>query len=233
MKNFIASIALMLAIIIQTSLLAIVIPTSLLAQESSNTTAPTANNTVTQAMAGITSQLTPEERGLIMDLAKRAYAAQNEPEDVRTTKKAKADNDKKASMSPEAFAEKYMDKIITVGGTLLTKAEALITQNAPLLWGIVVKQQMIDAMSSLVVGILLILGALIWHLMWKKYPFKAIHNEFSDYVHRTWLVYIIPSIVWPIGALFIFFTLKNDMGRLFNPEYFAMQTIVDYIRQIF
>jgi hypothetical protein len=121
-----------------------------------------------------------------------------------------------------AIADKYIDKFAAAGSTLLAKAENLLSKNAPHIWDVLVRQQVVQAISSPFAALFMILCAVAWWLMWRK-------HEWMDKEAKTWVGLVIPCVLGACGLIYLAFTMNGLINGTFNPEYNAIQSIVNVL----
>lgn len=86
-------------------------------------------------------------------------------------------------------------------------------------YGVMVKQQTVSAITWLIVDIFLFLVALFFAIVWGI--------DKSEDKNEWWGV---PVVFFCIFLIFIFFNLSDIIGGLINPEYGAIKEIISFVK---
>lgn len=179
----------------------------------------TATEATTEIANEFTSGLTAQDKELLIELirATRKDTNQNTDPNAPTSK---------AKLSWQELTDKYLDKMFETGSRLLARAEEVFTKNAPKLWGVLIKQQIISAITDIVVPLIFVLLLIIWGVVWR-------FHEFDDENWKAGMVWWGPAIVAIVVLLYWLYHLGDAIKMLYNPEYHAISQIVEYISKMF
>jgi len=110
----------------------------------------------------------------------------------------------------------------TIGNALIVGISAIeetIKTIAPDVWRIMLKQQYIEGIRGIIIGIALMIGGYKLTIKLNKY----IQKDGGDEILWTfgWLM--------PVGALVGFFIFVYGFGYLINPEYYAIKALTSMV----
>lgn len=120
---------------------------------------------------------------------------------------------------------------------LLRELAAQMNTTVEFLWGVLVRQAQVYAISYIVDTIIVLVIAYLFASVlnhWRRSNVGFDFMEVPTQDEGKWALYLFLSIVLGIitltGMLAIIFTFNNFLTALLNPEYWALQQILEYIK---
>ena len=115
---------------------------------------------------------------------------------------------------------------------LLEKLAVQLGTTAEYLWSVLLVQARISAMTDL---IFLILAILSGYLLYRTHRYLSqgtedAHSIYYEKEEAVMIPMIIGLIIWITFFLVMFFSIGNIISGLFNPEYWALNKILNSIR---
>jgi hypothetical protein len=118
--------------------------------------------------------------------------------------------------------------------------ESQVAEKGPGVWAAALAEQKIKMLPGVLVGVVLMLGALVWSLIWRRFPLfnpngidrgkeppKGFH--FKDAEVRRGVVMIGPIVAALIGLFVIGCEAVCGLRPLLNPEWHAVKDIVTLV----
>lgn len=99
------------------------------------------------------------------------------------------------------------------------------------LWGVLIKQAPISAVTDLVYLFLVILGGIALYKIHKRFS-KEIDGNKSIYYEHEWLEISMVFVSFTLVVIFIYYILsiKGIITGFFNPEYWAFNEVVRLLK---
>jgi len=101
-------------------------------------------------------------------------------------------------------------------------------------YGVLVKQQIANSITNLVVYFLVFLSIYFSLRFYKKVEFVKKDYSYSSDIKDGHEMYFISSIalivIFGIGVIFFMFTIHDTISGLINPEYGAIEKIVSMLK---
>ena len=115
---------------------------------------------------------------------------------------------------------------------LLEKLAVQLGTTAEYLWSVLLVQARISAMTDL---IFLMLAILSGYFLYRTHRYLSqgtedAHSIYYEKEEAVMIPMIIGLIIWIIFFLIMFFSIGNIISGLFNPEYWALNKILNSIR---
>jgi Na+-driven multidrug efflux pump len=111
-----------------------------------------------------------------------------------------------------------------ISGAIATLAQKLGVA-AEHVYATLIRQQVTEGIYSIVVISLCIIG-LLFVVKLIKFGLKASRDGEEEASIFIWII----SLVLALIALCILFTFSSDVMKLFNPEYYAIQEVIEMIK---
>ena len=99
---------------------------------------------------------------------------------------------------------------------------------APVIWKIMVKQQIANALANIIGPLMMLFGAWIFHLIINaSYGEQVAGSDMAAW--KAGLGLFVPICVAIIGTIWLINTLMESLQQLVNPHYFAARDLIDMI----
>lgn len=131
-------------------------------------------------------------------------------------------------------ADKALDLLHESSGKMLdllgqgaAQIAATTEKAAPIIWKIMVKQQIANALANIIGPLIMLLGAWIFHLI-----IGASFGTVTDPSIKEWVIglkFVAPIGVSIIGTIWLINALMQCLQQLVNPQYFAARDLIDMI----
>jgi len=96
------------------------------------------------------------------------------------------------------------------------------------LWGVLISQARISAITDL---IYIILVSIIGIIIYKVHKNLMKEDKYDYYEEPLIAVMFIVSFVWCVLFIACFFSIGNIINGFFNPEYWALKEILDVVNK--
>jgi len=115
---------------------------------------------------------------------------------------------------------------------LLEQLAQKLGTTAEYLWGVLIKQAFVSAVTDLIYFIIVLIAGFG---LFKLHKFLAKSNENGDCIYEDWEEVSIPpmilfAIIWAILFIACFFSIGNIINGFLNPEYWALSEILDTLK---
>jgi heme/copper-type cytochrome/quinol oxidase subunit 2 len=115
-------------------------------------------------------------------------------------------------------------QIIDIVQNGINSLSAQLGVSLPQLWEVVIRQQYVEVVQSVLIFIFCIIGL---YCFYKYFKYRAKDN---DYEVECDIVAIIVTLVLAIITLVSTIDLIESSGKLINPEYYAIQDITNFVK---
>lgn len=109
----------------------------------------------------------------------------------------------------------------------LAKALEMLAQKlgttSEYLWGVLLKQAPLTAITDLIQYTIIIVSCIIWYKMTKIINAKVLNYDLGD-EHLIWIVIV--WVILAISIIVVFFSLPNTIYAIFNPEYWTLDKLL-------
>ena len=116
--------------------------------------------------------------------------------------------------------QEQIQQVIDYSQEALTSMASQLGVALPELWGILIKQQYVEAVQSFV----LFIGMVF--IVYFVFKFK-VFNKMNDYNLETFVVF--GAVIYCFIFFFTILFLMSGIGKIINPEYYAIQDITVFI----
>ena len=125
--------------------------------------------------------------------------------------------------------EQQIQQLIDMTEKGLTQLATQLGVSLPQLWGILIKQQYVEAAQAFFgLGICLALWAFIYKKRGTIESFRnGNSNSYDNFERSAPLVAI--AIMFSAVTIITFVEATNGIGKIINPDYYAIQDIVNFI----
>ena len=115
---------------------------------------------------------------------------------------------------------------------LIHELIALVQQTAPELWRIATRQvvaRTVQCSVGLFIGLLILWLCYVGYKKLRDYKNSDKYNQFDDDMGVAMGFFII-GLVALFGAIYIACAINNLIGLLINPEYYAIEELLDLVK---
>jgi hypothetical protein len=123
------------------------------------------------------------------------------------------------------ITEQQVQQLIDMLQRGIEKASEKLGVAIPHLWGVLIKQQYVEAVQALVVGAIIFVTG-----MWLGKFFKnrdAIARKESNYYAGEYIFFSVASRI--VVAIALIISMSVAVGRFINPDFYAIQDIANFV----
>lgn len=129
------------------------------------------------------------------------------------------------------FVKSAQNKMNDNTTKLIEQLAQKLGTTAEYLWSVLLKQAFVSAITDLMYLILVLLGG---YGLFKLHKFLSKVEDNGDCIYEdagfTVAVMIVATVIWAILFIVCFFSLGNIINGFFNPEYWALNEVLDTLK---
>jgi hypothetical protein len=110
---------------------------------------------------------------------------------------------------------------------LLQELIEFVKTASPVLWGIYIKQAYVDGIYSMIFGVALLIVGIVFTFVGLKYNKIAMEDGGDGVYESGWIMLIIFGVVGAIAGIVVG---CSSIGNFVNPEYQAIQLIIETLK---